>query len=99
MKTPWKVDSNQVTPSVVEVDVLNARGAWVCNVNDTERANHIVRCVNLHDELAAALQETAGTLEGRIEWHIAQFGDGGHRPHDLDRALERVCTVLAKLER
>lgn len=63
--TPWEVfdtldsDDDDVLP-VIE---LRHGNSYVATVNDMPDADHIVRCVNVHDELVAALRELSAACE------------------------------------
>jgi len=57
---PWRTDHNQVFGSIrVAANIKSANGNYLAGIaNETEWQNvdHIVHCVNMHDELVTALE-------------------------------------------
>jgi hypothetical protein len=88
--TPWKIDCGHVLDAINN-EIPFPDAAYRCP-SPLERVNatHIVRCVNAHDELVAALEECNAILERErgIE------ADAWQRR--IGRACEQICAALAK---
>jgi len=67
---PWKIGLNEAD---WESHVIDAEGATICSCEGTlqqaeARAAHIVHCVNVHDQLVAALQKISANAAESTEW-------------------------------
>lgn len=97
--TPWRV-SELNNDSTGDPEILDAEGDAIVAVYDTidrnyarARASLIVRAVNSHESLVAALEETAGFVEWLTEQRVMQFTLKPHQ--DLMDALGRARSALA----
>jgi hypothetical protein len=88
--TPWRAETNPFgKPFVVGVNFENVIPTGCVGITD---AAHIVRCVNAHDELVAALDEM-----------VAMFGNGGPSAAQLIygdnmAAIDRARAALVKVQ-
>ena len=69
--TPWKVTINQIeNPHIIaDKDGQIANTSFSAHANKEANAKHIVKCVNMHDELVSTLEQVKSYLE-RISCNI-----------------------------
>ena len=58
-------------------------------------AKHIVHCVNLHDELVAALRDMDEFI---ARWLLGDWSDDAAGEGQASEVLKRIALILAKLE-
>lgn len=88
--TPWRTDSAECSTDAVTY-IYGADGSDFAHV-PTEDGDHIVRCVNAHDELVAALQYALKTMELERSVKLSEGGAGICAP-----AIGMARAALAKV--
>jgi hypothetical protein len=86
--TPWSV--GKYVPELVRDAKDNgvASCARLGDGNEEANAAHIVRCVNAHDALVAALKECFGYVKSDYEGRHGYIGDAAHVVTRADAALK-----------
>jgi len=97
--TPWTISGNETPVIAAMYDGRDAVVAVTCRDRiELEEAHfnaqHIVKCVNAHDELVAALH---ASLE-QIEAHTEGMGDTSYEESAWHPLWTQIKTSLAKLE-
>ena len=62
MKTPIRLAPAGITSYMPVVDLYDANGDLVCDLQSSADAAHIVKCVNAHDKLVEALENVEKDL-------------------------------------
>lgn len=100
--TPWEVmQPSQDTDDVIEIrstingwTVARMGDGDLIDEQDHDNAAHIVHCVNVHDQLVAALRQIS---EGNV---MGEMGDKPYTHADVVHAYTRIATnALAAAEK
>lgn len=92
--TPWKISEfckTDICANDEQGTYIAVVGGEIINPQDEANAAHIVKCVNLHDELRGKLFEAYAALEH--DFAERQKANPSLRRNEL---LEEISAVLAK---
>lgn len=95
-KTPWQLlENNGVSHFVATEGFDEDNSTWgeiICQTRDSarskENAAHIVKCVNMHDQLVALIVKMSDLIEANHGWNTT-----GISQQDVDQALKSAGEI------
>jgi N-dimethylarginine dimethylaminohydrolase len=93
--TPWDKLNGVFTPEDGYFSMIQTPDKCIANVFEEANAAHIVKCVNMHDELVEALKEAGDVIESYHKSTGIDLGDASNMPFYKD-TMNTIDETLKK---